>query len=65
MTVQPGTDLRCSWPEPSRNGDALCHTAGTAWWFDSWGRRIVRCKKHYREAAGNAARALGWEVHEV
>lgn len=51
---------------PSRNADQTCAAQpGTAWWFDSWGRRIVRCTKHYREAAGNAARALGWEVHKV
>ena len=59
-----GNEFRCTWPEPSRDGRALCHAVGRAWWFDAWGARVVRCAKHYREAAANAARALGWEVHE-
>jgi hypothetical protein len=57
--------LLCTWPEPSRNGDVLCRTAGTTWWFDAWGRRVVRCRKHFRETAADAARALGWEVHRI
>lgn len=65
MTVQPGTDLRCTWQEPSRNADVSCHAVGTAWWFDHAGRRVVRCRKHFREAAADAARSLGWEVHNV
>lgn len=59
-------ELRCTWGEPSRNGDGRCASlAVTAWWNDAWGQRVVRCRKHFRDAAADAARALGWEVHRI
>lgn len=57
-------DLKCTWLEPSRSGLARCATQPvTAWWLDSWGHTIARCKRHYSPVAGDAALALGWDVH--
>lgn len=57
--------MTCTWPKPSRNADVRCGFPGVATWMTTDGSRVVRCSKHYREAAADAARALGWQVINI
>lgn len=51
-------DLRCTWAEPSPRRSTVALICASqpviAWWFDAWGHRVARCRKHFRESAAIA-----------